>query len=170
MVELEGSLYHVDVTWDDLRSEYLHTYLNLTELDIRADHDIDINYDKANPTLISQGHSFNFSVPKATDNNYNYFRQKGLIIKDDPIAPIVNELINAYNRKENKAELLFDEQKAQTDFKNNYETYVVEIQKQCNAKMGNTYFKLETLSFPSKTCVLYFSPAEQEKKKWDELF
>ena len=34
MVRLDGNWYHVDATWDDLRSEPHHTYLNLTELQI----------------------------------------------------------------------------------------------------------------------------------------
>ncbi len=163
MVELDSQWYHVDVTWDDLRKEALHTYFNLTELSIRADHDIDITYAKADSTLISQGNSFNFYLPKAESYEYNYYVKNELVIKDDPITPTVSEIINAYNKGLRKAEFLFDSQESQVDFRNNYETYVVEIQKKCVEQMGDVYFKLSTLSFPSNTCIIYFEEYKKEE-------
>lgn len=163
MVNLENEWYHVDVTWDDLRQEPLHTYLNVTELYIRADHDIDINYSKADSSLASQGISFNFYLPKAESEKYNYYRQKGLVIADDPVSPCVSAIIDAYNNGFGKAELLFENNTTSKDFQNNYEVYIVEIQKRCIDEMGDVYFKLSTLSFPSKTCVIYFEEYESQK-------
>ncbi len=163
MVELDSQWYHVDVTWDDLRKEPLHTYLNLTERSIRADHDIDISYNKADPNLISQGNSFNFYLPKAESTEYNYYIQKGLIIDSDPVSPLVDELISAYNNGLHKAEFLFVSEELQKDFKENYESYVVSIQEKCVEQMGAVYFKLSTISFPSETCVIYFEEYEKEK-------
>lgn len=163
MVELDSRWYHVDITWNDLRKEPLHTYLNLTELSIRADHDIDISYSKADIALISQGNSFNFYLPKAESTELNYYIQKGLVIKDDPISPLAKELVTAYNNGLHKAEFLFDSQELQKDFKDNYESYVVEIQEKCVEQMGDVYFKLSSLSFPSKTCVIYFEEYEKEE-------
>ena len=156
MVKLDNQWYHVDVTWDDLRDKPLHTYLNVTELQIRADHDIDITYEKAPSDLASQGNSFNFHVPPASSLTYNYFYKTGRIIDTDPITPAVDELIKQYNEGETYAELFFANSNSQKDFKNNYETYVVEIQKKCNEKLGKMYFKLQTISFPSNSCVFYF--------------
>ncbi len=174
MVELDSQWYHVDVTWDDLRKESLHTYLNLTERSIRADHDIDIPYSKADSALISQGNSFNFYLPKAQSTEYNYYVQKELIIKEDKISPFVTELISAYNNGRHHAELLFESEELQKDFKENYDSYVVEIQEKCIEEMGDIYFKLKTLSFPSKTCVIYFEEYKKEEFSlwsyiWDKV-
>ena len=159
MVQLEGNWYHVDVTWDDLRSEPHHTYLNLTEMEIRADHDIDINYSDAPSSLITQGNSYNFFVPKAESTSLNYFIKKGLVIKDDPITFIATELVARYKAGEKKGEFLFADSAVADDFKNNYETYVVEIQNECVSQTGRVKFKLKTLSFPGNNCVLYFEEA-----------
>lgn len=156
MVKLEGNWYHVDVTWDDLRSEPHHTYLNLTELQIRADHDIDVTYDDAPSNLTAQGNSYNFHVPSAQDESLNYFVKNSLVIKDDPIIFVAREIVSKYKAGERRAEFLFADSAVAENFKANYETYVVDIQKECVSQMGKLRFKLKTISFPGNTCVLYF--------------
>ena len=156
MVRLDGNWYHVDATWDDLRSEPHHTYLNLTELQIRADHNIDVTYADAPLNFTVQGNACNFNLPTATDESLNYFVKKGLIIKDDPITPVAAEIVSRYNAGEKRAELLFADSKSAEDFKSNYETYVVKIQEECVSRVGKLKFKLKTLSFPGNTCVVYF--------------
>jgi hypothetical protein len=161
MVKLEDKWYHVDVTWDDLREEPHHTYLNLTTLEIRADHDIDITYADADTSLISQGNSFNFSIPEANSTECNYFIKRGLVISDDPINPVVEEIVKKFKAGEKRAEFMFANEEVAEDFKANYEKYVVEIQNKCVEKTLRVKFKLKTLSFPGNTCVLYF---EKTKK------
>ncbi len=156
MVKLDGNWYHVDVTWDDLRSEPHHTYLNLTELQIRADHDIDITYADVPSNLAAQGNSYNFCVPPAESESLNYFIKKGLLIKDDPIVPVADEIVARFKAGEHRAEFLFENQTVADDFKTNYQSYVVEIQNKCIEKTLKLKFKLKTLSFPGDTCVIYF--------------
>ncbi len=161
MVKLENEWYHVDVTWDDLKEEPHHTYLNLTTLEIRADHDIDITYNDADISLISQGNSFNFSIPDAKSTKYNYYIQKGLVINEDPVNPVAEEIVKRFKAGYTHAEFLFANETVAEDFKTNYETYVVEIQNKCVEKTLRVKFKLKSLSFPSNTCVIYF---EKTKK------
>ncbi len=161
MVKLEGNWYHVDVTWDDLREEPHHTYLNLTTLQIRADHDIDLTYNDADISFISQGNTFNFSIPNADSTEHNYFIKRGLIIKDDPINPVAEEIVKKFKAGEKRAEFMFYDEQVAEDFKTNYEKYVVEIQNKCIEKTLILKFKLKTLSFPGDTCVIYF---EKTKK------
>ncbi len=161
MVKLEDEWYHVDVTWDDLKEEPHHTYLNLTTLEIRADHDIDITYDDADISLISQGNSLNFCIPEAKSTKYNYYIQKGLVINEDPINPVAEEIVKKFKAGYTHAEFLFANETVAEDFKENYETYVVEIQNKCVEKTLRVKFKLKSLSFPSNTCVIYF---EKTKK------
>ena len=165
MVKLEGNWYHVDVTWDDLREEPHHTYLNLTTLEIRSDHDIDVCYSDADVSLISQGNSFNFCVPEAESTDYNYFIQKGLIINEDPINPVAEEIVKKFKNGEQRAEFLFATEEVAEDFKANYEKYVVEIQNKCVEKTVLVKFKLKTLSFPGNTCVIYFEKTKGKKAK-----
>ncbi len=156
MVKLEGEWYHVDVTWDDLSEEPHHTYFNLTTLEIRADHNIDITYNDADPSLVSQGNSFNFFVPVAQSTEHNYFIKKGLIIDSDPINIVAEEIVKRFKAGENRAEFLFANQTVAEDFKTNYKKYVGEIQNECVKKTVLVKFKLKTLSFPGNTCVIYF--------------
>ena len=156
MVNIENNWYHIDVTWDDLRAEPLHTYFNVTELFIRADHDIDISYSSADYTLIAQGNSYNFFVPKATATSLNYYRKNGLVLGENGVEAFSGALISAYEKGDTYAEMLFENSDYQRDFKENYEDYVVEIQQTIIDKMGKMKFKLQTISFPSGTCVIYF--------------
>lgn len=156
MVKLEGKWYHVDVTWDDLKEEAHHTYLNLTTLEIRADHNIDITYNDADPSLVSQGNPFNFSVPVAESTEHNYFIKKGLIIDNDPINPVAEEIVKKFKAGEHRAEFLFANESVAEDFKTNFKKYVGEIQNKCVEKTILVKFKLKTLSFPGNTCVIYF--------------
>ena len=157
MVNIEDNWYHVDVTWDDLREKPLHTYLNVTEFYIRADHDIDITYSNADSSLIANGNSYNFSLPEAKSDELNFYKKRGLILSDNPVETFANALIKSYKNGETYAELLFENSDCQKDFKENYETYVVEIQKKCIEKQGKMKFKLQTISFPSNTCVIYIT-------------
>ncbi len=161
MVKLDGNWYHVDVTWDDLREEPHHTYLNLTTLEIRADHDIDLTYDDANVTLVSQGNSYNFNIPETSSTECNYFRKKGLVIESDPVTPMAEEIVKKFKAGQHRAEFLFANEEIAEDFKSNYEKYVVEIQDKCVEKTLRVKFKLKSLSFPGNTCVIYF---EKTKK------
>ena len=156
MVKLENEWYHVDVTWDDLRQEPHHTHLNLTTLQIRADHDIDITYSDAPASLVSQGNSLNFCVPIANSDKYNYFLQRSLVINDDPINPVVNEIVKKFKSGEHRAQFLFANQTVANDFKTNYEKYVVDIQNKCIEKTLKVKFKLKNLSFEGNTVVIYF--------------
>jgi len=162
MVNIDENWYHVDVTWDDLRSEYLHTYFNVTELTIRADHDIDITYDYVEDNLISSGNSYNFNVPKTENEKYNYFLYNSLVVKDDIVEDIANFLTNDYNNGNFKSQFTFSDDANRKDFTENFEDYVVKIQERCIEKTNGIKFKLKTISFPSKTCVIYF---EEYKKK-----
>lgn len=157
MVKLDDNWYHVDVTWDDLRAEPLHTYLNQTELNIRADHDIDLTYDKADSTLVTQGNSFNFNLPKATCTDFNYFRKNGLVLGENAVETFTDALISAYKNGQTYAELSFENTDYEKKFKENYEDLVVEIQELAIEKMGKMKFKLKTISFPTGTCVIYFT-------------
>lgn len=156
MVKLEGNWYHVDVTWDDLRSEPHHTYLNLTELQIRADHNIDVNFSDILLSNTIPGNSYNFSVPAAQETSQNYFIKKGLIINDDPINIVADEIVARFKGGAHHAEFAFASDDIAEDFKANYEIYVVEIQKKCLEKTIKLKFKLKTLSFTENTCVIYF--------------
>lgn len=156
MVKLEGNWYHVDVTWDDLRAEPHHTYLNLTEIDILADHDIDATYSNTPSNLTAQGNSYNFSVPEATNSSMNFFIKKGLMLSSTPIEDFTKEIIAKYNSGEYRAELMFSDKAIAEDFKENYETYVVKIQDKCVKEMGKLRLKITAISFPADTCVIYF--------------
>ncbi len=156
MVKLEGNWYHVDVTWDDLLEAPHHTYFNMSELQIRADHDIDLTYSDVNSNMAAGGNSYNFNIPAAESSDYNYFVFKNLVISNDPINYVAQKLVESYQAGETLTEFIFATDTASADFQKNYETYVVKIQNKCIDIMGGLKFKLKSLSFPTGGCVIYF--------------
>lgn len=74
MVKLSNKWYHVDVTWDDPLIQGIsdfagYSYFNLTEAQIKEDHNIVPIKDGG--TVISYDH------PTATATDFNYFKQTG---------------------------------------------------------------------------------------------
>lgn len=159
MVKLEGEWYHVDVTWDDLTDNPHHTYFNLTELQIRADHDIDITYADLGSASPSDGNSYNFNIPKAESKTYNYFTYNNLVVNENPIDFMAQKLVESYNSGATLTEFVFANEETANDFQKKYETYVVDIQNKCMEITGKLKFKLKSLSFPTGGCVIYFEKA-----------
>lgn len=74
MVKLSNKWYYVDVTWDDpivtdVTDFVGYTYLNVTEAQIKQDHNIE--------PIKQDGQTISYSLPAATATDYNYFRQTG---------------------------------------------------------------------------------------------
>ena len=78
-VRLDGDWYHVDVTWNDYDKEddnisrevIAHSYLNLTDDEIKKDHTINPLYYSDEATDSSK--SYNAFIPECTADKYNYF-------------------------------------------------------------------------------------------------
>lgn len=159
MVKTEEGWSHVDVTWDDLKSDTLYTYLNLTKMQILIDHDIDSDYKDASPNLISQGHSFNFNLPEASTQKQDYFTRNNLIFDYDDTYSMAKAVVNRYNAGDFNAQFIFSSEEDAETFMAEYETLIVEVQKDINEILGDSIIKLQTISFSRDTCIFYFKKA-----------
>lgn len=68
IVKIEGTAYHLDITWDINASSQAwirHDYFNLTDRDILKDHSPAVRYPECNST------------------KYNFYRQNGLCVNDE---------------------------------------------------------------------------------------
>ena len=66
-VQIDGSYYHVDLTWDD-QDEYLfHAYFNLTDTVIKSDHEIT---------------ETEYPLPVCNTDSANYFKKSGAYLTD----------------------------------------------------------------------------------------
>lgn len=159
MVKTEEGWSHVDVTWDDLRSDTLYTYLNLTKMQILIDHDIDADYKNASPAIVAQGHSFNFNLPEASKENQDYFTRNNLIFDYNDTLSMAKEVVNRYENGYLSAQFIFTSENDAEAFKEEYETLIVDVQKNINELLDGTKIKLQTISFSRDTCLFYFKKA-----------
>ena len=156
MVKTEYGWSHVDVTWDDLRSDTVYTYLNLTKQQILIDHDIDADFKNAPTGIIAQGHSFNFNLPEASAEKHDYFTTNSLVFDYDDTVSMANAVCERYKEGFLSAQFSFISEDATEAFTENYETLIVEVQKSINEILNGTKIKLQTISFSRDTCIFYF--------------
>lgn len=156
MVKTEYGWSHVDVTWDDLRSDTVYTYLNLTKQQILIDHDIDADFKDAPTGIIAQGHSFNFSLPEAGKEKHDYFTTNGLVFKFNDTLSMANTVCARYKDGHLSAQFAFISEEDAEQFTENYKTLIVEVQKHINEILKGSKIKLQTISFSRDTCIFYF--------------
>ncbi len=156
MVKTEYGWSHVDVTWDDLRSDTIYTYLNLTKQQILIDHDIDADFKNAPSGIIAQGHSFNFAIPEASIEKHDYFTTNNLVFGYDDTASMANAVCERYKQGFLSVQFAFVGEDDAEEFTKNYETLIVEVQKNINEILNGSKIKLQTISFSRDTCIFYF--------------
>ena len=103
IVDLDGALYYVDLTFDDSSSvSVLHTYFNATKEDMLKDH---IFYDNLSGSKKSENlDRINFYNENCESNELNYFMKKGLFITED-CSEAITALIKEKEAGKNSAEL-----------------------------------------------------------------
>lgn len=156
MVKTEYGWSHVDVTWDDLRNDTIYTYLNLTKQQILIDHDIDSDFKNAPTGIIAQGHSFNFNLPEAANEKHDYFTTNNLVFDYNDTLSMADTVCKRYKKGFLSAQFAFKSEEDAESFTQNYETLIVEVQKQINENLNGSKIKLKTISFSRDTCIFYF--------------
>lgn len=103
IVDLDGALYYVDLTFDDSSSvSVLHTYFNTTKSDMLDDH---IFYDNLSQNKKTEDFDrINFYNENCESNELNYFIKKGLFITED-CSEAITALIKEKQAGKNSAEL-----------------------------------------------------------------
>lgn len=99
IVQLDGSWYHVDVTWDDSDGDvdhdiYQYLYFNVTDEEIRQDHTFSPLYSDYSDTDIN----YNVFLPQCTDTAYSYYRRNSQLLSDldsgEPAAYLAKQAAN----------------------------------------------------------------------------
>ncbi len=90
LVSIDGSWYHLDITWNDPTefSAYgmlSHNYFNLTDADITSNHEISPDYSMLTESMVEgQGEDaqnfYNFDLPACTAVDGNYYRRNAIYI------------------------------------------------------------------------------------------
>ena len=83
LVNIYGSYYHLDATFNDGANSNLYSYFNLTDTAIKRSHQIDNSFYKS------------INLPKADSLEKSYFAVNNSIIKDDPYNDIKNAIEHA---------------------------------------------------------------------------
>ena len=109
LVKVDGAWYHADATWNDSGDQGLHTYFNLTDAGIMADHTLDPDYTQLTYDDLMESKSFNLNLPACSSVFASYFAQAGgLIAGEDAFAQTVADaLAEAAIQGRRSAEFLF---------------------------------------------------------------
>ena len=83
MVCLENKWYHLDITWDDRYEVLLHTYFNLTDAEISADHQIYPNDISGESKDTVENGLYNVFSLECNTNKHNYFIYNNLTLSND---------------------------------------------------------------------------------------
>lgn len=98
-VKIDGLFYHVDLTWNDQRTELYHAYFNVTDTEISEDHVID-------PAL--------YALPICTAGDAKYFSVVGGAIN---MTPTVEYIASFFDKSTLKAHVYAEDDKnAVTEF------------------------------------------------------
>lgn len=121
LVNIDGDWYHFDATWDDPvqaepSSVIQHSYLNLTDEMIMADHKICENFSVLTEEKIQSGSAgdtfYNFTMPAANAKTYNYFEYEALYIatlSDASETRITEEIAALLGKGKKVLNIRFDE-------------------------------------------------------------
>lgn len=111
MVKLDGDWYHLDATWNDSEDSGYHSYFNVTDNTIMADHEIDPDFTSLSSTGLNPGHSFNINRPIAQTFRYNYFNVNNTLINSHETMgeTIANALVEAASLGKNSCEFAFSD-------------------------------------------------------------
>lgn len=80
LVKIDGLWYHADSTWNDSGDKGLHTYFNMTDAGIAADHVLDPDFGELSYDDLMDNHSFNYHLPACTSTAASYFARTGGLI------------------------------------------------------------------------------------------
>lgn len=156
MIKTEDGWYHIDCTWDDLAKNYTYTYFCLTDSQITVDHDIDKNFNQADITAISLGHSFNFNRPTSATAINDYFSKNNLIFESQDTEKMALEIVKQYKSGNNTAHFKFLNVTERENFKANYKPLITAVQKTVNKTLSNKKVKIKTIYFNENTCIILF--------------
>lgn len=97
LVKIDGSWYHTDVTWNDVKINklnYMHFYFNQTQAVFEKTHVLQVVLNDASDNAVTGG-QFNFAYPVATATAANYYRMSGTYI--DQESAFKTKVLAAFN-------------------------------------------------------------------------
>lgn len=109
LVKADGAWYHADATWNDSGDQGLHTYFNLSDAGILADHTLDPDYTQLTYDDLMDSKSFNLNLPACASVYANYFAQSGGLITSEAsfAQTVANAMVKAAMDGRRSAEFLF---------------------------------------------------------------
>lgn len=96
-VKLDGEWYHLDVTWDDMRTDMIsHEYFNLSDAKISENHQINKNHTAFTAgELDNSGYSFNIKTPVCSGYKNYYFTKSGFVFAEDGEEALVDYIASS---------------------------------------------------------------------------
>lgn len=112
IVNINGTNYHVDVTWDDRddqKNPPFHAFFNLSDSQIRGTHNPHPDYALIKDSVFESGEavSYNYNLPECKDESLNYFNVTGKVFSAGEEEALADYIIKTggsvefkYNKKE----------------------------------------------------------------------
>ncbi len=131
LVCLENEWYHLDTTWDDAKEGIVYSYFNLTDREIREDHEIctEVSDLAGKP----ENGRFNLFSPACNATKYYYYRYLGRnITREDP-ETIAWQIVSADRAGENELQFHIADNAYLKSFKNDTQKTVKQVQRLISA-------------------------------------
>ena len=117
IIELNGEIYYLDVTWDDgleatlleygLQTKNIHAYFNLTKAKIQLDHIFDQEF--SSETIYGEKDKFTFFTYDGDSTVYNYYLYTGAYIGDEEnITSAAQFIMDSYLKGNTEFVIKFD--------------------------------------------------------------
>ncbi len=104
---ISGEWYNVDTTTSDIDDAGRYLFLNVTDAALKPHYlwDADFSFNDFGESEVIN--AFNFKLPAATSNKYNYLSLAGRMIELTDISVIDSKVLEAYENGKNKCEFAF---------------------------------------------------------------
>ncbi len=157
LVNLDGSWYHLDVTWNDADDFISHEYFNITDSEIAADHTFSADHTELSPEELSSGKDFNISKPLCLAIDADYFVKQGFFFTPDKTTALAELIIGS---EAEVIEVKFADTAAKDTFLENTSLYVDEINAEIALRSTEVDFYIGRVSVSSLTMKLYKTEKE----------
>lgn len=149
VVNINGTHSNVDVTWNDRKELKSYIYFNITDEQIKFDHELSPLHSNLSDKEIKKG-SFNFVERVSSYTGNTYYERTGCILSLDFREKAPQKIKEFYENGDESIEFLFTSENALSQFKENNMLFITKIQSGLNG------IKIKSYVFERDVLVLYF--------------
>lgn len=146
--------YHLDVTWDDT-NELCHTYFNMTDSEISANHTIYDTYADFSGDISKVNTCYNFFSFPCQSTLFNYFSYTNSVLEPDFKKASLSVYINS-SKGMKSAEMRIDDAALLAEFKSDFNEPISRLQQRLVRDYGKNAPQINAISQTEKYVTLFW--------------